>query len=76
MSHVCLLLQVPDWHPGTPSSNQEIFNQDSWQVNMENFFSQLVTTYPAVVGKLILDLVNVSSYVLTSAIVTNACGMF
>ena len=54
------LLQVPDWHPGVPASNQEIFSQDSWQVNMENFFLQLVTTYPGVVGKLILDLVNVS----------------
>ena len=54
------LLQVPDWHPGVPASNQEIFSQDSWQVNMENFFSKLVTTYPGVVGKLILDLVNVS----------------
>lgn len=52
-------MQVPDWHPGTPASNQEIFNQDTWQVNMENFFSELVTTYPGVVGKLILDLVNV-----------------
>ncbi|DBA92448.1 TPA: hypothetical protein ACH3X1_002682 [Trebouxia sp. C0004] len=49
---------VPDWHPGVPASNQEIFSQDSWQVNMENFFSKLVTTYPGVVGKLIVDLVN------------------
>ena len=55
-----LLLQVPDWHPGVPASNQEIFSQDSWQVNMQNFFLKLVTTYPGVVGKLILDLVNVS----------------
>ncbi len=60
------LLQVPDWHPGVPASNQEIFSQDSWQVNMGSFFSKLVTTYPGVVGKLILDLVNVSHSALSA----------
>ena len=51
---------MPDWHPGNGAANQEILNQDTWQNNMINFFSKLVTTYPGVVGKLVLDLVNVS----------------
>ena len=63
--YFAVCLQVPDWHPGNGAANQEILNQDTWQNNMITFFSRLVTTYPGVVGKLVLDLVNVSSTLLT-----------
>lgn len=55
-------MQVPDWHPGNPRSNREIFEQDSWQANYRSFFGKLISTYPGVVGKLAIDLVNVSPF--------------
>lgn len=68
MCHV----QIPDWHPGLPSSNTEIFNQTVWQKNMKDWFSLLTTTYPQVTGRLIVDLINVSSQLLTVPYVYNA----
>ena len=56
----CVPLQVPDWHPGVPSANQEIYDPTTWVANMINWYKTLVTAYPGVVGKLIVDLVNVS----------------
>ena len=72
-------VQVPDWHPGNGAANQELLNQDTWQNNMINFFSKLVTTYPGVVGKLVLDLVNVSllytcSLLLLYVLLLSACS--
>ena len=55
-----MCLQVPDWHPGNPGSNREIFDQTSWQNNYVSFFSKLISTYPSVVGKLVIDILNVS----------------
>lgn len=54
-------MQVIDWHPGTPSGNQELLDADTWVKNMANMYKQLINTYPSVVGKLIVDLINVSS---------------
>lgn len=53
------MLQVPDWHPGVPQANQEIYDPTSWVANMINWYKKLVTDYPGVVGKLIVDLINV-----------------
>lgn len=60
-------LQVPDWHPGVPSANRELFDTSCsgytagscWIKNMEYWFKTLITSYPGVVGKLIVDLINV-----------------
>ncbi|KAL3148715.1 hypothetical protein ABBQ38_014128 [Trebouxia sp. C0009 RCD-2024] len=49
---------VPDWHPGNPSSNREIFDQTSWQNNYVSLFGKLISTYPSVVGKLVFDIAN------------------
>ena len=55
------VVQVPDWHPGIPQANQEIYDPTTWVANMINWYKALVTSYPGVVGKLIVDLINVSS---------------
>ena len=53
-------LQVPDWHPGNPGTNREIFDQPTWQSNYVSLFQKLISAYPGVVGKLIIDIANVS----------------
>lgn len=53
-------LQVPDWHPGNPGSNRELFDQTTWRNNYVSFFDKLVKIYPNVVGKLVIDILNVS----------------
>lgn len=53
-------LQVPDWHPGNPGSNRELFDQTTWRNNYVSFFDKLIKIYPNVVGKLVIDILNVS----------------
>ena len=56
----CQCVQVPTWKPYDPSRDQEMLDTATWQNNMVDWYTKLIQVYPSVVGKLIVNLINVS----------------